>query len=723
MDQSSGADQTGALDEHSVPQVPGLPSYRELYQAATEIETLIEQYDPLDLIANFAFENLSYSTGANQPDDGGQAFVEYLAVLCLKKRHLKGTDRCIPPGIIAALQEKVRRLFGFLALRRGLKRQPSSAIDRARRYAELMFLSVRNLDDFDHLEAMLLSLFDDKNESARRFDVHLGFHAAAAPRLATAIGDLLNKQLALRKAAGQECMRRLRREMLKPRGEVPKDLKRFLRQAKTAKQRKQVLLGYIARQTFASLSDVYSFQPGDLTEQLSLDRDGVRALLDAFSMEFGDVSADFVLPTASHDFLFRPIIKSERGYFCPIPDLLLWAIRPRLEECLKTDAAIWDSYQKRRAQLLVERGAALFEKMLPTATVLTGLKYWSAQFSQDRTVREYELDLAILFDGILFLVECKGGTIPAKARSGKRRPTRDALEDLVIEPSSQLDRARKYIDASPNAAFQLSSGVSVVIDRSSFDQRFLVALTLEDLNLLVADPKNLGVLEGYPEERLPWIVNLLTLESISQFIQIPAEFIHYLGRRLQLNISKKVTAIEELDYFGCYLDTGLHFDDAQIGEFSDIALDGFTEPIEAYRRFETGRSTIAVEKPGQKLPPEMLAILRNLERINSRSALQLSLLLLDMNGIARGQVADAISNLRLKAQADGKIHDFSTLRKDGHTGFTFMVAGHLSPRQLLDLLTTWCQIKIEKTGAKCWGGIANTVGSNGMVHECIFIKV
>jgi hypothetical protein len=80
--------------------------------------------------------------------------------------------------------------------------------------------------------------------------------------------------------------------------------------------------------------------------------------------------------------------------------------------------------------------------MLPTATILTSLKYSSTQFSEDGSLREYELDLAVLFNGALFLVECKGGTLPTEARRGKGRPTKDALDDLVMEPATQLDRAR-----------------------------------------------------------------------------------------------------------------------------------------------------------------------------------------------------------------------------------------------------------------------------------------
>jgi hypothetical protein len=85
------------MDESFVPEIPGLPSYQELHQAVAEIEAPIEQYDPLDLIANFAFENLAYSTGPNRTDDGGQAFVEYLVMLCLKTIPLKGMNRSIPP--------------------------------------------------------------------------------------------------------------------------------------------------------------------------------------------------------------------------------------------------------------------------------------------------------------------------------------------------------------------------------------------------------------------------------------------------------------------------------------------------------------------------------------------------------------------------------------------------------------------------------------------------
>jgi|SRR5580700_2633814 hypothetical protein len=64
--------------------LPGLPSYKELNQTVARIETVIGKYDPLDLIASLAFENLAFSTATGPPEEGGQAFVEYIALLSLK---------------------------------------------------------------------------------------------------------------------------------------------------------------------------------------------------------------------------------------------------------------------------------------------------------------------------------------------------------------------------------------------------------------------------------------------------------------------------------------------------------------------------------------------------------------------------------------------------------------------------------------------------------------
>ena len=88
------------------PELPGLASYKELHNLVAEIEGLIEPYDPLDVIGSFSFENLAYTTDNTLLGDGGQAFVEYLVVLCLKKTRSSEKSRSIPPVVIADLCDR-----------------------------------------------------------------------------------------------------------------------------------------------------------------------------------------------------------------------------------------------------------------------------------------------------------------------------------------------------------------------------------------------------------------------------------------------------------------------------------------------------------------------------------------------------------------------------------------------------------------------------------------
>ena len=48
----------------------GLPSYKELKQTVTKIEAVIGKYDPLDLIASLALENLVFSTASTCASGG-----------------------------------------------------------------------------------------------------------------------------------------------------------------------------------------------------------------------------------------------------------------------------------------------------------------------------------------------------------------------------------------------------------------------------------------------------------------------------------------------------------------------------------------------------------------------------------------------------------------------------------------------------------------------------
>jgi hypothetical protein len=203
------------------------------------------------------------------------------------------------------------------------------------------------------------------------------------------------------------------------------------------------------------------------------------AFLEDFTLSFGSTPDDYELPSPSNALHERPIISCDRKYFCPVPHLLEWAIKPRLEETL-TGSPVWESYNRHRANFLVDQGVSCFQKLLASATVYKNLLYELPDGG------EAELDALIFFDRYVFLVEGKAGSFGAARRGGKPRLLKQ-LTQLVGDPAAQARRAINYIANRDEPIFRSKSGESVLIDKSLQTQFVEVSLTLDILDLYTAD--------------------------------------------------------------------------------------------------------------------------------------------------------------------------------------------------------------------------------------------
>jgi hypothetical protein len=54
----------------------------------------------------------------------------------------------------------------------------------------------------------------------------------------------------------------------------------------------------------------------------------------------------------------------DERYFCPVPSNLSWAVKAQFEDALKTRSD-WESYQKHRANFLVDEAVKAIAAMLP----------------------------------------------------------------------------------------------------------------------------------------------------------------------------------------------------------------------------------------------------------------------------------------------------------------------------------------------------------------------
>jgi len=317
--------------------------------------------------------------------------------------------------------------------------------------------------------------------------------------------------------------------------------------------------------------------PDELAERAKIGGSAARAILETFALGFGQAAIGDDRPQRFEPLRLRPLIKLDADRFSLLRvHELPWSIRENLEAALKADAGAFDRYEKYRASYLEARTMELFAKMLPGAQVERTLYY---TFDDGDGSRTYELDGLVLYGDTLLLLEQKAGGFPKIAREGGE-PLKKRLEGLIGAAHSQALRAERFIRGAGVAQFKRKDGTTFELRNANVAEIFLVATTLEELQAFPAQLRVLSELGVLPAGELPWAVPLMDLEAIADLVEWPAQLIHYLRRRIPLNVAP-VSVVDELDLFGNYLQDGLD-PQAVFGNEAMVQLASYTALFDSY---------------------------------------------------------------------------------------------------------------------------------------------
>jgi len=80
------------------------------------------------------------------------------------------------------------------------------------------------------------------------------------------------------------------------------------------------------------------------------------------------------VPSPTPAIRYRPIAKMDARYLCPVPSNLCWGLKEQFEAALKTRTD-WESYQKHRADFLVDEGVKTIAAILPGSQAFQNLTY------------------------------------------------------------------------------------------------------------------------------------------------------------------------------------------------------------------------------------------------------------------------------------------------------------------------------------------------------------
>ncbi|WP_420037755.1 preprotein translocase subunit SecA [Streptomyces sp. cg28] len=302
----------------------------------------------------------------------------------------------------------------------------------------------------------------------------------------------------------------------------------------------------------------------DIVTHTNLAEECVRAVVEQFRLDLGaDSSLEVVeaFTSGSNPLRTRPLIVGADGrLMLPHSALNVFAVRENLEEHLKKTAPVWSQYAKHRGDLLESRTHAALERVLPGARFRDGLEYYLPASDDEakaadpsKYTKRAEGDHLIVLDDVAIIVEDKAVALSALSRGGKTARIRTDLTGIITKAAEQAGRMRDVIERDGG----LRSRNEGWIDLSHIREIHTIAVSLDDISTVLTATAELVRAGLLAADNIPWTVSLHDLELITELIARPAEFLLYLRRRRNPDVTVMFRASDELDLFLHFFEAGL----------------------------------------------------------------------------------------------------------------------------------------------------------------------
>lgn len=423
-----------------------------------------------------------------------------------------------------------------------------------------------------------------------------GWRPGAMPAWWAGIADRINERLADHRAAVRDALEwpvdRCWAERIVERfGRPPgADLDAVTAQAGVDDD---VRRGFVLHSSDLVAHEIFRFTVDELVELMpcSCDPEVVTRILASWSLELGADGEVAVsdLPLGN-PVLERPFVRlaPDAWYlFCP---WVLWH-NPfaMIERLLDEHDSLLQAYMGRRAEFLELRAAELLRRALPDSTVERSLL--SVDPGDGKT---YENDVLALVSSYAVVCEAKAGGIPASVRRGRGRVLRERIDELLAKPSQQGVRLAEHVERATGTLrfVRKHDQTQLTVHADQIRRALTLSVTLEPIAGLL--PRLIDIAEAGLSSRdadaLSYNISLVDLELIVELLDHPSEFLHYIGRRQELE-RRHFLGGDEADLLGFYLQTGFNVGESEFSNKHLLDVTGLSDPIDRWHyRVEAGLS-------------------------------------------------------------------------------------------------------------------------------------
>lgn len=321
------------------------------------------------------------------------------------------------------------------------------------------------------------------------------------------------------------------------------------------------------------------FKPKDFAYQLNEEKmQRFICFLDFFCTDLSvDRNDNYRFFNDKNIFRSNPIIKYNNSYLFPAINSITWVMKEKLEGELKKNQSVWKSYCDYKSNYLEDMTIDIFREMFPNAKIFQSLYYNSLEG------KRCELDGLVYYDNAIILIEAKSVIYPSSAQNGGVGRLENTLEANIEYAAYQAKRAKDYILNVDVPTFEDKNKRKILeIEKTGLENIFLVNVTMEYFAELSVNLLQLQKLGFVDIKEFPWSVSIGDLKIISEFIQFPNQFLHYIFFRQKFSnkvlIGNEYKHFFELDIFGFYL-----FEEKE--ELTNYLIEDVNENIIAYNAF------------------------------------------------------------------------------------------------------------------------------------------
>ena len=428
-------------------------------------------------------------------------------------------------------------------------------------------------------------------------------------------------------------------------------------------------------------------------------------LLKLLSSSFGDNSSFATLkqypgwPTNDSIVYGRPLMENNGKYYCFSYQVLFRNTVNILEGWIqdKDDSYYQSTYQKKRAEYLENKALEYLKNILPRAEVFGNLFY---SITENGVNKRPETDGLLLFDENLFIIEAKAGKFSKSAKRGDLKRMKEDVTKLIDSAYKQALRTKQYIDDTPEPVFKHEDGsIAVIIkDKDKYKNVYLFNITLQNLAHLSTRLNSLRSLNLVEGKEWPWSVFINDLRVISELIEFPSEFLHFLQRRIKVNDYPQFYTTDELDFLMVYFREGLYFEDGILLNLDRYIPSAYTEDLDKYYDCIAGRVSSG-KKPRLRISEEYKNLITEIESTNKDHFTKVTTTLLNFDGKTQKAILDNLNKVLNISRRDNRDDDF-TMYFNG-LGLMFLVSTNRKPDSW-NRLDRHCRLKMYQTKFKEW---------------------